>query len=60
MRMARLEHLHADAGWRIFSFLEIGTNDGLGGWPRTDESASDPVSIQRDGGRTRRGQRKQT
>ena len=48
MRMARFEHLHADAGWRIFSFLKIVTDDGLGGWPRTDESDSDPVSVQRN------------
>jgi hypothetical protein len=60
MRMARFEPLHADAGWRIFSFLKSVTDDGLGGWPRTDESDSDPVSVQRDGGHTRRGQRKQT
>jgi len=25
MRMACFEHLHADAGWRIFSFLKIAT-----------------------------------
>jgi hypothetical protein len=48
MRMARFEPLPADAGWRIVSFLKIGTDDGLGGWPRTDESDFDPVSVQRD------------
>jgi galactonate dehydratase len=48
MRIARFEHLHADAGWRIFSFLKIVTDDGLGGGPRTDESDADLVSVQRD------------
>ena len=48
MRMARVEPLYADAGWRIFSFLKSVSDDGLGGWPRTDESDADPVSIPRD------------
>ena len=48
MRMARVDHLHADAGWRIFSFLKSVSDDGLGGWPRTDESDADPVSVQCD------------
>ena len=37
MRIARFEHLHADAGWRIFSFLKIVTNDGLVGWAEYNE-----------------------
>jgi L-alanine-DL-glutamate epimerase-like enolase superfamily enzyme len=37
MRIARFEHLHADAGWRIFSFLKIVTDDGLVGWAEYDE-----------------------
>jgi len=32
MRIAQFEHLHADAGWRVFSFLKIVTDDGLTGW----------------------------
>jgi galactonate dehydratase len=32
MRIARFEHLHADAGWRTFSFLKVVTDDGLVGW----------------------------
>ena len=32
MRIAHFEHLHADAGWRVFSFLKIATDDGLIGW----------------------------
>ena len=34
MRMACFEHLHADAGWRLFSFLKIVTDGGLGGVQR--------------------------
>ena len=48
MKITRVVDLHADAGWRIFSFLKIVTDDGLGGWPRTDERDADPVSVQRD------------
>ena len=32
MRIARIEDLHADAGWRTFSFLKVTTDDGLVGW----------------------------
>src|SRR6478752_4171660 len=37
MRIARFEHLHADAGWRIFSFLKVVTDDGLVGWAEYNE-----------------------
>jgi galactonate dehydratase len=32
MRIAKLEDLHADAGWRTFSFLKLTTDEGLVGW----------------------------
>lgn len=32
MRIARIEDLHCNAGWRDFSFLKITTDDGLVGW----------------------------
>ncbi len=32
MRIARLEDLHADGGWRTFSFLKVTTDEGLVGW----------------------------
>ncbi|MFO1069681.1 MAG: mandelate racemase/muconate lactonizing enzyme family protein [Geminicoccaceae bacterium] len=38
MRIARIEDLHADAGWRTFSFLKITTDDGLVGWSEYTES----------------------
>jgi L-alanine-DL-glutamate epimerase-like enolase superfamily enzyme len=30
--------MQADAGWRIFSFLKIGTDDGIVGWSEFNES----------------------
>ena len=32
MRIAKIEDLHCNAGWRDFSFLKITTDDGLVGW----------------------------
>ena len=32
MRIARLDCLYADAGWRNFSFLKLVTDEGLVGW----------------------------
>ncbi len=29
MRIARIDDLHCDAGWRVFSFLKITTDDGI-------------------------------
>ena len=37
MKIARFEHLHADAGWRVFSFLKIVTDEGLVGWAEYNE-----------------------
>ncbi|MEJ0071577.1 MAG: mandelate racemase/muconate lactonizing enzyme family protein [Pseudomonadota bacterium] len=38
MKIARLEDLHCDAGWRNWSFLKITTDDGLIGWSEYNES----------------------
>ncbi|HXH82258.1 MAG TPA: mandelate racemase/muconate lactonizing enzyme family protein, partial [Candidatus Tectomicrobia bacterium] len=38
MKIARVEHLHADAGQRTFDFLKITTDDGLVGWSEYNES----------------------
>ncbi len=32
MRIAKIEDLHCNAGWRDFSFLKITTDDGIVGW----------------------------
>ena len=37
MKIARFEHLHADAGWRVFSFLKIVTDEGVVGWAEYNE-----------------------
>jgi galactonate dehydratase len=38
MKIARVEHLHADAGHRTFDFLKLTTDDGLVGWSEYNES----------------------
>lgn len=38
MKIAKIEDLHADAGWRTFSFLKITTDDGLVGWSEYTEA----------------------
>ncbi len=38
MKITQVETLQADAGWRMFSFLKITTNDGIIGWSEFNES----------------------
>jgi galactonate dehydratase len=38
MKIERVETLQADAGWRMFSFLKITTDDGIIGWSEFNES----------------------
>ena len=38
MKIERIETLRADAGWRLFSFLKVTTDDGLVGWSEYNES----------------------
>jgi galactonate dehydratase len=38
MKISRIVDLHADAGWRVFSFLKIETDAGLVGWSEYNES----------------------
>jgi galactonate dehydratase len=37
VKIARIEDLHCDAGWRTFSFLKVTTDDGLVGWSEYTE-----------------------
>jgi L-alanine-DL-glutamate epimerase-like enolase superfamily enzyme len=37
MKIAKIEDLHCDAGWRKFSFLKVTTDDGLAGWSEFTE-----------------------
>ena len=38
MKISRIVDLHADAGWRVFSFLKIETDAELIGWSEYNES----------------------
>jgi L-alanine-DL-glutamate epimerase-like enolase superfamily enzyme len=38
MKITRVVDLHADAGWRVFSFLKIETDAGIVGWSEYNES----------------------
>ena len=38
MKIERIESLHCDAGWRVFSFLKIATSDGVIGYSEYNES----------------------
>ena len=42
MRIARIEDLHCDAGWRVWSFLKVTTDDGIVGWSEYNESYGSP------------------
>ena len=37
MKIAKIEDLHCDAGWRDFSFLKVTTDDGIVGWSEYNE-----------------------
>jgi galactonate dehydratase len=45
MKIARVEHLHADAGQRNFDFLKITSDDGLVGWPFFEHQSVDVAII---------------
>jgi len=38
MKIARIEDLHCEAGWRVWSFLKITADDGTVGWSEYNES----------------------
>lgn len=38
MKIERMEVFQADAGWRMFSFLKVVTDDGIVGWSEFNES----------------------
>jgi galactonate dehydratase len=38
MKIQRIDTLQADAGWRMFSFLKVTTDDGIIGWSEFNES----------------------
>lgn len=38
MKIVKIEDLHCDAGWRVWSFLKITADDGTEGWSEYNES----------------------
>jgi galactonate dehydratase len=38
LKITAIEDLHADAGWRTFSFLKVTTDEGLVGWSEYSEA----------------------
>lgn len=42
MKIVKIEDLHADAGWRTFSFLKVTTDEGLVGWSEFNETVWNP------------------
>lgn len=42
MKIVKIEDLHADAGWRAFSWLKVTTDEGLVGWSEFNEAVWNP------------------
>ena len=42
MKVAGLEILRCDAGWRNYHFLKLTTDDGIVGWSEFDEGFGSP------------------
>ena len=42
MKIVKIEDLHADAGWRTFSYLKVTTDEGLVGWSEFNEAGWNP------------------
>jgi L-alanine-DL-glutamate epimerase-like enolase superfamily enzyme len=38
MKITHIASLHADAGWRVFSYLKVSTDEGITGWASYNES----------------------
>ncbi len=46
MKIKQIEVLHADAGWRPWSFIKITTDAGMVGWSECSESHGSPRGIE--------------
>lgn len=42
MKIAKIETLHCDAGWRDYHFVKLTTDDGILGWSEFDEGFGSP------------------
>ena len=50
MKIAKVETLHCDGGWRPWTFVRVETDDGLVGWGECSDSRS-PLRRRRRGAR---------
>jgi galactonate dehydratase len=46
MKILKVDMLHADAGWRPWSFVKITTDEGLVGWSECTDSHGSPLGMQ--------------
>lgn len=46
MKIASVETLHCDAGWRPWTFIKITTDDGLVGWSECTDSHGSPLGLE--------------
>lgn len=46
MKIATVEVLHCDAGWRVWTFIKIVSDDGLVGWSECTDSHGSPRAIE--------------
>ena len=46
MKIATIETLHCDAGWRVWTFIKIVSDDGLVGWSECTDSHGSPRAIE--------------
>ena len=53
MKVAGLEILRCDAGWRNYHFLKLTTDDGIIGWSEFDEGFGSPGSVRSSSGSPR-------
>jgi hypothetical protein len=45
MKIAQLETLHADGGWRNFDFVKLTTETGIVGWSEYNETFGGPGGV---------------
>ena len=45
MKIAKIETLHCDAGWRPWSFIKISTDEGITGYSECTDSHGSPMGI---------------
>ena len=46
MKIISLQTLHCDAGWRVWTFIKIETDQGITGWSECTDSHGSPRAIQ--------------